>query len=175
MQASMLNACVKIQAGWRGKECRSNLIKESDCAKRIQATWRKKRDQDEYQAVLRSALRIKRHWVAHYKRTVGVREDPLVVWRRQTVYLAGISQQHSSIRAIRAMLRNLNAAAVTAASQWPRVMTTRVGLLAVSDNASLDRDSQTFTLLDAPAASFNDGRARQVFTQTIALRGNLSN
>jgi hypothetical protein len=61
-------------------------------------------------------LRIKRHWVAHYKRTMGVREDPLVVWRRQTVYLAGISQQHSSIRAIRAMLRNLNAAAVIAVS-----------------------------------------------------------
>jgi len=58
---------------------------------------------------------------------------------------------------------------------WTRVMTVRVAILAVSDNEPLDRSAQQYDLLDEEGLSFSDGKARQVFTQTIALRGNLSN
>ncbi|MBT8148814.1 MAG: PilW family protein [Gammaproteobacteria bacterium] len=60
-------------------------------------------------------------------------------------------------------------------TDWTQVMTVRVAILAVSDNQPLDRDQQQYDLLDEQDVTFSDGKARQVFTQTIALRGNLSN
>jgi len=60
-------------------------------------------------------------------------------------------------------------------TDWTQVMTVRVAILAVSDNQPLDRSQQDYDLLDEQDISFSDGKARQVFTQTIALRGNLSN
>ena len=54
-------------------------------------------------------------------------------------------------------------------------MTVRVAILAVSDNQPPDRSQQDYDLLDEQDISFSDGKARQGFTQTIALRGNLSN
>ncbi|RZV48943.1 MAG: hypothetical protein EX270_13405 [Pseudomonadales bacterium] len=58
---------------------------------------------------------------------------------------------------------------------WTQVMTVRIGILAVSDNEPLDNDQQEYDILDVDDLQFSDGKARQVFTQTIALRGNLSN
>ncbi len=61
------------------------------------------------------------------------------------------------------------------ADSWREVMTVRVGLLAVSENEPLDRSSVNFTVLDEDLGGIADGKSRQVFTQTIALRSNLSN
>ncbi len=61
------------------------------------------------------------------------------------------------------------------ADAWPRVVALRVGLLASSTLRALDDAEQSIDLLDHKNLRFDDGRARQVFTQTIALRGNLSN
>lgn len=60
-------------------------------------------------------------------------------------------------------------------TDWTQIMTVRVAILAVSDNEPLDDDQQQYDLLDVQDIAFSDGKARQVFTQTIALRGNLSN
>jgi len=57
---------------------------------------------------------------------------------------------------------------------WSQVMTVRVGLLAASDNTALDKAPKAYTLLDKDIPAISDGKSRQVFTQTIALRGNLS-
>lgn len=73
----------------------------------------------------------------------------------------------------------VNAEAIDASAaddiDWSNVLTVRVGLLAASDDESLGAESQTYTLLDANSVTFTDGKARKEFTQTIALRGNLSN
>ncbi len=61
-----------------------------------------------------------------------------------------------------------------APANWSQVMTVKVALLATSDNEGLDSSSKTYNILDVQD-TFSDGKARQVFTQTIALRGNLSN
>ena len=70
--------------------------------------------------------------------------------------------------------RYVSAGAVPA-DGWREVMTVRVGLLAVSENEPLDRASLNFTVLDKDLGGIADGKSRQVFTQTIALRSNLSN
>ena len=57
------------------------------------------------------------------------------------------------------------------AGQWTDVTSVRVALLAVSDNKPLDRESDnSYQLFDQDRTDPEDGRIRQVFYQTIALR-----
>ena len=66
----------------------------------------------------------------------------------------------------------LNAASMTA-TDWASVSSVRVALLTASDNTPLDRQANSeFRLLDQPRTVNNDGKMRQVFDQTIALRNN---
>lgn len=54
---------------------------------------------------------------------------------------------------------------------WRNVSIIEVGLLAVSENESLSKDAQTFDLL-GETINTSDGKARQIFSQAITLRGN---
>lgn len=65
-------------------------------------------------------------------------------------------------------------------ADWSQVMTVRFAILAVSDDTALEIDDQDaeYALLDEEQISVDagdTGKARQVFSQTVALRGNLSN
>lgn len=66
------------------------------------------------------------------------------------------------------------AANAVAADEWYDVMTVRVGLMSISDNQPLADTAKSYTLLDKQIDDVSDGRARQTFTKTIALRSNLS-
>ncbi len=72
------------------------------------------------------------------------------------------------------VLRYLTATQMTS-TDWPYVVTVRLGMLTRSDNTPLDTTGKSYTLLDKTidATATADGRARQVFTQTIALRSQL--
>jgi len=71
--------------------------------------------------------------------------------------------------------RYLTATQMTSAD-WPYVVAMQIGLMTVSDNTPLDRIGRDYILLDKDIDSTDtaDGRARQVFTQTIAIRSQLS-
>lgn len=84
----------------------------------------------------------------------------------------GVATNPSGDPETRYIINNYQNAADIA--DWSQVMTVRVALLAASDNSALDKTSKSYTVLDKAAQSFSDGKSRQVFTQTIALRGNLS-
>ncbi|MGB2271586.1 MAG: PilW family protein [Pseudomonadales bacterium] len=73
------------------------------------------------------------------------------------------------------VIRYLTASQMTSAD-WPYVVVMQIGLMTVSDNTPLDATGRAYTLLDKTieASATADGRARQVFTQTIALRSQLS-
>lgn len=66
------------------------------------------------------------------------------------------------------------AANTVTADEWYDVMTIRVGLMSISDNQPLATTAKSYTLLDKQIDDVSDGRARQTFTKTIALRSNLS-
>lgn len=66
------------------------------------------------------------------------------------------------------------AANTVTADEWYDVMTIRVGLMSISDNQPLETTAKSYTLLDKQIDDVSDGRARQTFTKTIALRSNLS-
>lgn len=85
--------------------------------------------------------------------------------------LYGVGDASTSNR----VLRYLTATQMTAAD-WPYVVSMGVGLLTRSDNSPLAATGSALTLLDKTiSASDNaDGRARQVFMQTISLRSQLS-
>lgn len=72
------------------------------------------------------------------------------------------------------VLRYLTASQMTS-TDWPYVVAVRLGMLTRSDNTPLDTTGKSYTLLDKTidATATADGRARQVFTQTIALRSQL--
>lgn len=59
-----------------------------------------------------------------------------------------------------------------AATEWQFVGNVKVGLLSASDSEPLSRvaPARTYTLLDEASASYQDGKARQQFAQTIRLR-----
>ncbi|MDB4453375.1 PilW family protein [Pseudomonadales bacterium] len=71
--------------------------------------------------------------------------------------------------------RYLTATQMTSAD-WPYVVAMQIGLMTLSDNTPLDRTGRDYILLDKAIDSTvtADGRARQVFTQTIAIRSQLS-
>jgi type IV pilus assembly protein PilW len=71
--------------------------------------------------------------------------------------------------------RYLTATQMTNAD-WPFVVTVQIGLMTVSDNTPLSATGRAFTLLDKniSVSATADGRARQVFTQTISVRSQLS-
>ena len=73
------------------------------------------------------------------------------------------------------VLRYLTASQMTA-TDWPFVVSIRVGMMTRSDNSPLDTTGSQYTVLDKTidAANTGDGRARQVFTQTVSLRSQLS-
>jgi hypothetical protein len=73
------------------------------------------------------------------------------------------------------VIRYLTATQMTSAD-WPYVVVMQIGLMTVSDNTPLDATGRDYILLDKDIESTAtaDGRARQVFTQTIALRSQLS-
>ncbi len=56
---------------------------------------------------------------------------------------------------------------------WQRVVAVRVGFIAVSSNAPLPRISVNNELLGTVIASAADGRVRQVFSKTIAIRAKI--
>ncbi len=65
----------------------------------------------------------------------------------------------------------MDAGAVTAANAWKDVVAVKVALLSASDGAPmLNETLGPYTLLDRTTATYTDGKARQVFTQTIRLR-----
>jgi len=55
--------------------------------------------------------------------------------------------------------------------EWYRVVSVQIGLLASSGMQVLGKQEKKVTLLDESELSFDDGRARQVFVQTVAIRG----
>lgn len=58
-----------------------------------------------------------------------------------------------------------------AADDWENVVSIKVAMLASSDAAPLEHSvAQTYDVLDNATVSYQDGKARQVFTQTISLR-----
>ncbi len=59
-----------------------------------------------------------------------------------------------------------------AAAEWQYVSNVKVALLSASDTEPLSKGSpaRTFTLLDQTSASYQDGKARQQFAQTMRLR-----
>ena len=59
-------------------------------------------------------------------------------------------------------------------ADWPNIVSIRIGVIARSDSTPLDDSVQNLTLLDNAQVAFNDGRSRQMFTKTIALRNILS-
>jgi type IV pilus assembly protein PilW len=65
-----------------------------------------------------------------------------------------------------------HADAVTAAGDWPNVVSVRVSLIAVGDQAGVAPAKQTFSV-HGPAAQAVDTRLRQVFSASIALRDRL--
>ena len=71
--------------------------------------------------------------------------------------------------------RYLTATQMTSAD-WPYVVAMQIGLMTLSDNTPLDRTGRDYILLDKDidSTATADGRARQVFTQTIAIRSQLS-
>jgi len=71
--------------------------------------------------------------------------------------------------------RYLTATQMTSAD-WPYVVAMQIGLMTLSDNTPLDRMGRDYILLDKAinSTATADGRARQVFTQTIAIRSQLS-
>ena len=71
--------------------------------------------------------------------------------------------------------RYLTATQMTSAD-WPYVVAMQIGLMTLSDNTPLDRMGRDYILLDKDidSTATADGRARQVFTQTIAIRSQLS-
>jgi type IV pilus assembly protein PilW len=71
--------------------------------------------------------------------------------------------------------RYLTATQMTSAD-WPYVVAMQIGLMTLSDNTPLDRTGRDYILLDKAinSTATADGRARQVFTQTIAIRSQLS-
>ncbi len=57
------------------------------------------------------------------------------------------------------------------ADTWENVVSIKVALLASSDGAPLERSvAQSYELLDNGAVEYQDGKVRQIFTQTISLR-----
>ena len=56
------------------------------------------------------------------------------------------------------------------ATDWAGVLAVRLSVLAISAEEHLARTTMTYDLLDKVDNSFNDGRARQVFTQTTMIR-----
>ncbi len=66
---------------------------------------------------------------------------------------------------------SFKSASSVSAGEWASVSSVRLALLTASDNQPLDRDSDnTYQLLDTEQTDADDGRVRQVFYQTIALR-----
>ncbi|MGI9284601.1 MAG: PilW family protein [Pseudomonadales bacterium] len=57
------------------------------------------------------------------------------------------------------------------ADDWEDVVSIKVAMLASSDGAPLEHSvAQTYDVLDNATVSYQDGKARQIFTQTISLR-----
>lgn len=69
------------------------------------------------------------------------------------------------------VIRYTTADQITAA-QWRFVSNVKAGLLSASDTEPLSKTApaRTFNLLDQVSASYQDGKARQQFAQTIRLR-----
>lgn len=64
----------------------------------------------------------------------------------------------------------VNAGQMTA-DDWENVVSIKVAMLASSDGAPLEHSvAQTYDVLDSATVSYQDGKARQIFTQTISLR-----
>ncbi|MFK7733239.1 MAG: PilW family protein [Pseudomonadales bacterium] len=59
-----------------------------------------------------------------------------------------------------------------AAAEWQFVSNVKVGLLSASDSEPLSRaaPARVYTLLDQASASYQDGKARQQFAQTMRIR-----
>lgn len=95
---------------------------------------------------------------------VGIIEDMQLMF--------GVATNPDGDAETRYIIDNYQAAANVV--DWSQVMTVRIGLLAASDNNALDKAPKAYTLLDKDIPAISDGKSRQVFTQTIALRGNLS-
>lgn len=56
-------------------------------------------------------------------------------------------------------------------NDWKHVVAVQIGLLASSGLQVLGDQEQTVKLLDESVISFNDGRVRKVFVQTVSIRG----
>lgn len=57
------------------------------------------------------------------------------------------------------------------ADDWENVVSIKVGMLSSSADTPLDRTiAQTYDVLDNATVSYQDGKARQIFSQTISLR-----
>lgn len=69
-------------------------------------------------------------------------------------------------------VKYVDAASMTTAD-WADVVTVRLALLTVSDNSPLDADNHDYQLLGETVTKGSDRKARQVFTQTVALRNRL--
>lgn len=67
---------------------------------------------------------------------------------------------------------------VTAAAldvdSWKQVVSVRIGLMTVSDNAPLDQSSKTYQLLDKGNITTSDGNVRQVYVKTITIRSRMN-
>ena len=62
----------------------------------------------------------------------------------------------------------------TSVDLWKRVVSVRVGLMTISDSTALDRTSKAYALLDKNITGPADGRVRQVYTKTIAIRSKMN-
>lgn len=58
--------------------------------------------------------------------------------------------------------------------EWSNVVAVRLGLIAKSESSPLDTTAQQYSLLGDSVTTTADGKMRQVFSQTIALRNRLA-